>query len=105
LITVDGVVVEGGMTEAIQDVFAGRRCMGLCGRSRSDEPEAEMLQNGFDDLPILDGADDSHGSSAFRANERIDLINVFEMIPENFESCPFKFVTVLDSMLMAPPFP
>jgi len=44
LITVDGVVVEGGMTEAIRGVFAGRRCMGLCGRSRSDEPEAEMLQ-------------------------------------------------------------
>ena len=46
------------MTEAIRGVFAGRRCMGFCGRSRSDEPEAEMLQNGFDDLPILDEVED-----------------------------------------------
>ena len=75
MITVDGVVVEGGMTEAIRGVFAGRRCMGLCGRSLSDEPEAEMLQNGFDDLLILDEADDPYGSPAFRADERIDFID------------------------------
>jgi len=34
-----------------------------------------MLQNGLDDLPILDGADDPHGSLAFRANQWIDLID------------------------------
>jgi hypothetical protein len=34
-----------------------------------------MLQNGFDDLLILNGADDPHGSPAFRAGEGFDLID------------------------------
>ena len=34
-----------------------------------------MLQNGIDDLLILDGADDPHGSPTFRTNQWIDLIN------------------------------
>jgi hypothetical protein len=50
--------------------------MGLCGRAWSGEPETKMLQNGLDDLPILDGADDPHGPPAFRAYQRIDLIDL-----------------------------
>ena len=34
-----------------------------------------MLQNGIDDLLILDRADDPHDSPTFRTSESIDLIN------------------------------
>jgi hypothetical protein len=34
-----------------------------------------MLQDGFDDLTILDGTDDPHGSPAYWADERINPID------------------------------
>ena len=46
-----------------------------------------MLQNGLDDLPILDGADDPHGSPAFRANQWIDLIDLLNQPGPAFSKC------------------
>jgi hypothetical protein len=60
---------------------------GPFGRFCSDEPEAKMLQNGIDDLPILNGADDPHGSSTFRANERSDLIDFLNQTGPAFPAC------------------
>lgn len=44
------VVVEDGIAEAIRGVFTCWRRMGLGGRFRSDKPETETAQDGFDDL-------------------------------------------------------
>ncbi len=50
--------------------------MSLWARPRSGDPETEMVENDFDDLLILDGADDPHGSPAFWTREQVDLIHL-----------------------------
>lgn len=38
-------------------------------------PKSEMVQDGVDDLLILDKVADLHGSAAFRAGERIGFVD------------------------------
>jgi hypothetical protein len=35
----------------------------------------------------------------------LGLLNLLEIIPENFDSCPFKDATVRDPQVIAPPLP
>ena len=70
-----------------------------------------MLQDGFDDLPILDGTDDPHGSPAFWADERIDLIDFLKQPGPAFPARRRGFVgfddvrdgTVFGKLLSLPP--
>ena len=55
--------------------------MGLGSRFRFDKPESQVFQDGLDDLPVLDEADDADDSptpfdrlrTGFRAGQGIDL--------------------------------
>ena len=49
--------------------------MGLGGGFRSDQPEAQVFQDGLDDLSVFNEADDAHDSLALRAGQGIDLID------------------------------
>ena len=46
-----------------------------------------MLQNGLDDLLLLDGANDPHVSPAFRAKQWIDLIDLLNQSGPAFPAC------------------
>ena len=49
-------------------------------------PHPEMVQDGLDDLLILDEADDPRGRAAFWASERIDFPLICECVCITFAS-------------------
>ena len=41
-----------------------------------DEPQPQVFQDGLDDLPVFDEADDPHDSPTLRTSQGIDLVDL-----------------------------
>jgi len=52
--------------------------MGLGSGSWFDEPQPQVFQDGLDDLPVFDEADDLHDSSTLRTGQGIDLVDLLD---------------------------
>ena len=50
--------------------------MGLGRGSSFNEPQPQVFQDGLDDLPVFDEADDPHDSPTLRKSQGIDLVGL-----------------------------
>lgn len=112
-VPIEVLVIDGELRNIIHDalgnliarfVHTDRRVMDFWRRSGSDQPNAQMFEDGPDNRRIFDAADDPHGALTFRADQRIDLVDFLYQtrpIPAEDFFIPLGFEDTGDDVIAA----